>query len=251
MSAPVRGRSTRVRPATNRRPKKSPEYRARRRVILRRRLVALLTLFSIVGLTYGVFFTPLLGVRAVDVHGAVVLTDDEVRRAAAIEPGSPLVRLDLAGIRERVAAVPRIASIEVERQLPGTVRLLITERVPVGSVKLSDGFHLVDSTGKDYAVLPGAAPGVPDLVLAAPSSTDPATRAVVGVLNELPEKLRPEVVAVAATSGADVKVTLTGNRTVKWGSADDTPRKAAVLLVLLSRPGTTYDVSAPDLATVS
>ncbi|RAS61639.1 cell division protein FtsQ [Lentzea atacamensis] len=249
MSAPVRGRSTRVRPA-NRRPK-SAEYRARRRVILRRRLVALLTLLSIVGLTYGVFFTPLLGVRNVDVHGAVVLTDDEVRRAAAIEPGSPLVRLDLRGIRERVAAVPRIATVEVERQLPGTVRLLITERVPVGSVKLPDGFHLVDSTGMDYAVLPTAAPGVPELVLATPSSTDPATRAVVGVLNELPEKLRPDVLQVSATSGADVKLTLSGNRVVKWGSSDDTPRKAAVLMVLLSRPGTTYDVSSPDLATVS
>ena len=71
------------------------------------------------------------------------------------------------------------------------------------------------------------------------------------VVNELPEKLRPDVVSVSATSGADVKVTLSGNRVVKWGSSDDTPRKAAVLLVLLSRPGTTYDVSSPDLATVS
>lgn len=249
MSAPVRGRSTRVRPA-NRRPK-SPEYRARRRVILRRRLVAVLTLLSIVGLSYCVFFTPLLGVRDVPVHGAVVLTEDEVRNAAAIEPGSPLVRLDLRGIRERVAAIPRVASVEVERELPGTVRLLITERVPIGSVKLPDGFHLVDATGKDYATLPTAAPGVPELVLAAPSPADPATRAVVGVVNELPEKLRPEVLQVSATSGADVKLTLTGNRVVKWGSADDTQRKGAVLLVLLSRHGTTYDVSSPDLATVS
>jgi cell division protein FtsQ len=249
MSAPVRGRSTRVRSA-NRRPK-SAEYRARRRIILRRRLVAVLTLLTALGLTYGVFFTPLLGVRNVDVHGSLVLTDDEIRSAAAIEPGSPLVRLDLRGIRERVAAMPRIATIEVERQLPGTVRLLITERVPVGSVKLSDGFHLVDATGKDYAVLPAAAPGVPELVLAAPSPTDPATRAVVGVVNELPEKLRPDVVQVSATSGADVKVTLTGNRVVKWGGSDATPRKAAVLLVLLTRPGLMFDVSSPDLATVS
>lgn len=218
---------------------------------MRRRLVALLTLLSVVALTYCVFFTPLLGVHQVDVRGAAVLTDDEIRGVAAVEPGSPLVRLDLQGIHDRVAAMPRVAAVEVERQLPGTVRLLITERVPVGSVKLSDGFHLVDSTGKDYAVLPAAAPGVPELVLATPSPADPATRAAVGVVNELPEKLRPEVVSVAATSGADVKLTLSGNRVAKWGSSEDTPRKAAVLLVLLTRPGTTYDVSSPDLATVS
>ena len=46
-------------------------------------------------------------------------------------------------------------------------------------------------------------------------------------------------------------VAISGNRVVEWGSSDDTPRKAAVLIVLLSRPGTTYDVSSPDLATVS
>lgn len=249
MSAPVRGRSTRVRSA-NRRPK-SAEYRARRRVILRRRLVALLTLLSVVALVYCVFFTPLLGVRQVDVRGNAVLTEDEVRNVAAIASGSPLARLDLEGIHDRVAGIPRVAAVEVERQLPGTVRLLVTERVPVGSVKLPDGFHLVDSTGKDYAVLPAPAPGVPELVLAAPSPADPATRAVVGVVNELPEKLRPDVVSVAATSGADVTLTLSGNRVVKWGSSENTARKAAVLLVLLSRPGTTYDVSSPDLATVS
>ncbi|WP_167975232.1 hypothetical protein [Lentzea indica] len=44
---------------------------------------------------------------------------------------------------------------------------------------------------------------------------------------------------------------LTGNRVVKWGSSDDTPRKAAVLMVLLTRPGLVFDVSSPDLATVS
>ncbi|GGM77533.1 hypothetical protein GCM10011609_11730 [Lentzea pudingi] len=249
MSAPVRGRSTRVRPA-NRRPK-SAEYKARRRVILRRRLVALLTVLSVVGLVYCVYFTPLLGVSRVDVRGNGALTEDEVRAVAAIETGSPLIRLDLKEIHDRVAGIPRVAAVEVERQLPGTVRLVLTERVPVGSVKLPDGFHLVDSTGKDYAILPAAAPGVPELVLTLPSSSDPATRAVVGVLNELPEKLRPEVLAVAATTGADVRFTLSGGRTVKWGSAEDTARKAAVLLVLLSRPGMNYDVSSPDLATVS
>ncbi|WP_329789688.1 FtsQ-type POTRA domain-containing protein [Lentzea sp. DG1S-22] len=249
MSAPVRGRSTRARPA-NRRPK-SAEYRARRRVILRRRLVALLTLVSVIALVYCVFFTPLLGVSQVQVRGNSVLTEEEVRDIAAIEPGSPLVRLDLQGIHDRVAAIPRVAAVEVERQLPGTVRLLLTERSPVGSVKMPDGFHLVDSTGKDYAIVPAAAPGVPELVLTLPSSSDPATRAVVGVLNELPEKLRPDVVSVSATTGADVRLTLTGDRVVKWGSSELTPRKAAVLLVLLSKPGTTYDVSSPDLATVS
>jgi cell division protein FtsQ len=38
---------------------------------------------------------------------------------------------------------------------------------------------------------------------------------------------------------------------VKWGNSADSERKAMVLAALLTRPGKTYDVSAPDLPTVS
>ncbi|GLZ29759.1 cell division protein FtsQ [Lentzea sp. NBRC 105346] len=247
MSTPVRGRRVTSRAAANRR----PDRRKLRRKIMRRRIVAVLTVLSIIGLAYSVWFTPLFGVRTVDVRGTVVLTEDDVRTAAAIEPGSPLVRLDLKGIAARVGEVPRVASVEVERSLPGTVRILISERTPVGIVKTSDGVHLIDATGKDYATLTTAPPQVPELLLATPGANDPATRAVVAVVNELPEKLRPDVLSVSATGPADVKVQLTQGRVVKWGSAADTTRKGAILMVLLTRQGKTYDVSSPELPTVS
>lgn len=248
MTAPVRSQKDRSRRVSSR---AAADRRALRRKIMRRRLVALLTVLSVIALGYGVWFTPMLGVRAVDVRGTVVLTEDDVRTAAAVVPGSPLVRLDLKGIVARVAEVPRVASVEVERSLPGTVRILIAERTPVGIVKASDGVHLIDATGKDYATLPVAPPLVPELVLASPGQSDPATQAVVGVVTQLPEKLRPDILSVSAKSGADVVVKLNGGQTVRWGSAADTPRKAAVLLVLLTREGDTYDVSSPELPTVS
>ncbi|SLJ82852.1 Uncharacterised protein [Mycobacteroides abscessus subsp. abscessus] len=35
-----------------------------------------------------------------------------------------------------------------------------------------------------------------------------------------------------------------------WGGADDAERKAAVVLPLLTREGTVFDVSSPNLVTV-
>ncbi|MBB5955722.1 cell division protein FtsQ [Saccharothrix tamanrassetensis] len=244
-------------PTARRRPASAPRRRpsgrggpARRtpsrRTVLRRRLVAVLVLLVVTAVVCAVWFTPLLGVREVEVRGTGKLTADEVRTAAAVEQGSPLVRLDTDGIAARVRELPRVAGVRVERALPGTVRLTVDERTPVAVLNLPDGAHLVDATGKDYAVQPLPPEGLPEL------KAEPGGRAsAVRVLTGLPEELRREVLVVSATTDADVKLTLTAGREVRWGSSADTPRKAAVVQVLMTRDGTVFDVSSPELPTVS
>jgi len=257
MSTPVRGRP----PRTTGRGSAADRARARRarraaglparRTVLRRRAVAVLIALSIIGSVYAVFFTSALGVREVDVQGVVDLSADQVREAAAVESGAPLIRLDTTAVADRVHTLPRVSSVVVERRLPGTVRLTVVERRPVGWVKAGDGAHLVDRTGRDYAVVPVPPVGLPELVLPKADPNDSATKAVVGVLTQLPEPLRPEVLSMTAGTGADVRITLSAGREVRWGSLVDTPRKAAVLQVLLTREGTVFDVSSPELPTVS
>ncbi|MEU5692524.1 FtsQ-type POTRA domain-containing protein [Actinosynnema sp. NPDC020468] len=208
----------------------------------------MLTVLSIVGLVVVIWFTPVFGVREVDVTGITDLTADEVRGAAAIEEGTPLIRLDVAAVESRVRRLARVAGVRVERSLPGTVRLTVDERDPVGVVKAPDGAHLLDSTGKDYAVVAQPPPALPELKL---STDERAVRAAVRVLTGLPAELRGEVQAVSSSTGSDVKLSLTAGREVRWGTAENTARKAAVLLVLLTRQGTSFDVSSPELPTVS
>jgi len=255
MSTPVRGRPPRTAGKSSaadraraRRARRVPG-RVSRRTVVRRRVVALLVLVSVVGLVVGVFFTPMLGVDDVDVRGAKELTVEQVRAKAAIKPGSPIVRIDVHGIADRVRELPRVESVEVARSLPGTVRLTIVERSPVAFVKSTDGVHLVDGTAKDYATIAMPPIGLPELQLAV--DAQPALKAAVGVLTQLPEKLRAEVLSMSAQTGADVKLALSGGREVRWGSLTDTQRKAAVLEVLLTRDGTVFDVSSPELPTVS
>ncbi|MFC6092435.1 FtsQ-type POTRA domain-containing protein [Saccharothrix sp. BKS2] len=236
----------RPRPAPRRRPSRGPARPPSRRTVLRRRLVAVLVLVVVTATVCTVWFTPALGVREVQVRGVVEMTSAQVVEAAAIRPGTPLARVDGGEVAARVRALPRVADVRVERVLPGVVRLTVDERDPVGVVTGPDGAHLVDATGRDYATVAQPPAGLPEL-----KASGDALTAVVGVVTQLPEALRSEVLVVSADSPSGVRLTLSAGREVRWGSADDTPRKAAVLDVLLTRDGSVFDVSSPQLPTVS
>jgi cell division protein FtsQ len=238
-----------ARPAARRRPRgaaRRPPRRAYQRKVLRRRLIAIFVMLVVTAVVCTVWFTPVLGVREVEVRGAVDLTAEEVRAAAAIESGTPLVQLDVDAVAGRVRELPRVAGVRVERVPPGTVRLTVDEREPVGVVNAADGAHLVDATGKDYATVARPPSGLPTLEVA-----PDAVAAAVAVITQVPEALRREVLAVTAGSPSDLRLTLSAGRQARWGSSADTPRKAAVLEVLLTRKGTVFDVSSPELPTVS
>jgi cell division protein FtsQ len=227
------------------------ERRPSRRRYLARRSVALLVVLAALGLTYVVMFTSLIGVRTVEVLGTHEIPPDDVREAAAVEPGTPMVRLDTDEIAARVAKLPRVADVSVSRSFPTTVEIQVTERSPVAVVPATDGVHLVDRTGKDYATALSRPRGLPVLKVVKVAPDDPSTHAAVTVLAAVPDQLRDRVVELSAGSPGDVRFRLRNGRVVKWGDAEDNERKAAVLAPLLTRPGRTYDVATPDFPTVS
>jgi cell division protein FtsQ len=255
-SRPARTRPERSgRPA--RRPVRSRPSRPRaeivptRRRVLARRWIAVSVAVGVVLVAAAVWWTPLLGVRSVDVSGTRQLTADQVRTAASVPDGTPMVRLNLRSVQARVALLPRVASVRVAREWPSTVRIQITERSPIGYLVESDGTHLVDATGRDYATVTAPPHGLPKIVLTAVSPADQRTEAVVGVLRALPAQLRSLVLTVSARTPGSVTLGLTHGRTVRWGSAADSTHKAEVLAPLMTRLGKVYDVSSPELPTVS
>ncbi|CAM3675941.1 cell division protein FtsQ/DivIB [Kibdelosporangium persicum] len=255
MTSPTRPASRRPASSAGAAARERRERRAllrptRRRALIRRWTVVL-AFVGVLALLYVVFFTPVLGARTVDVQGTQGLTPDEVRAVAAVEMGKPLIRLDTDEIAGRVATLPRVAKVSVERSWPGTVEIIVSEREPVAYAKLADGAHMVDGTGVDYAVVPQAPPGLPSIEVATLGSGDPATRAVVDVLGRIPPQLKQRVVTLSAKTPGDVQLKLVDGQLVKWGNAADSERKAMVLAALLTRPGKVYDVAAPDLPTIS
>jgi cell division protein FtsQ len=70
------------------------------------------------------------------------------------------------------------------------------------------------------------------------------------VLAALTPAVRDELQVIEVAGPTQITLRLAGNKQVRWGSSDDSVRKAAVLAALLTQPGTIYDVTAPDLPTI-
>jgi cell division protein FtsQ len=192
----------------------------------------------------------LFGVRhvAVDSSGARRVSAAQVRDAAGIVSGTPLLRLDSAAVIHRVEQIPAVRSASVRRDWPRGVVITVTERTPAAVRVRGDGFVLVDRSGVAFADVPRRPRDLP-LVTAPIGATASAVRAALDVLDSVPPSVRDQVRTVRATSTEDVRLELTRGRTVIWGSTERGDRKGAVLAVLLARKATVYDVSAPDAPT--
>ena len=84
-------------------------------------------------LTGGAFWlltTPRLAVRSIQVEGASRVPVQEILAEADIPLGVNILRLDPAGVRARLEALPQIRRAEVIRELPDRVTILIQERRP-------------------------------------------------------------------------------------------------------------------------
>ncbi|GAA2799300.1 cell division protein FtsQ/DivIB [Crossiella cryophila] len=243
-------RAARPRPASvrGRRPA------ARRRVAKLRRLLRPWVLMSavtvLVGLGYVLYYTGLFAVREVRFEGLKALSAEDIRTAANVPDGTPLLQVDTEEVAARIGAVPRVFTVRVERSFPSSLVVTVDERSPVAVFEGADGPQLVDSTGRAYATVPKPPDGLPALKVRSAAPDDPAAKAAVDVLAAVPEKLRPEVLEVFAEVPGDVRLRLTGGREVRWGSTADSDRKALVLEPLLGRPGKIFNISSPDLPTV-
>jgi cell division protein FtsQ len=163
-------------------------------------------------------------------------------------------RLSTDEIRDRVAAMPGIATVEVSRSWPNTVEITVTERTAIAffdSGPGGDGVHLVDGGGVVFKTVPARPAGLPELKLPKVSADDPVTRAVTAVLGVIPEQLLKQVTTATAKTPASVEFTLSSGKIVRWGTAEQTDRKAKVLAALLTQEGKVYDVAAPELPTIT
>jgi cell division protein FtsQ len=197
---------------------------------------------------------PVLAVGTVQVDGADTLSAEEVREAAGIDVGIPLLRVDVEEVEARVARLPQIASVEVTRGWPRSVVVTVVERVPVAVVGEAGRRSLVDADGVLFDTITGAAPpGVVPLDVAAPGPGDPATMAALEALVALPDEVRDEVDGAAVTGPEDLTLTLTDGTLVRWGGPAESATKASVLTALLDRvadgdlePAGVIDLSTPD-----
>jgi cell division protein FtsQ len=221
----------------------APPPRDRRRTAL---VVVAATVAVAVLLTWLIAFSSVFGARSVDVRGTKLLTATQVRNAADISSGTPLVRIDTVAVRRRVEGLAEVASARVSTSFPSTVVITITERQPVGYVRRANRSVLVDRTGAQYRTVTTAPAGLPKFVVPAGADARPTAQAVAAVAAALPGTVRTQVRSIEALSPSAITLVLTRSRVVQWGSAARTADKARLLPVLLTHGSSQIDLTDPD-----
>ncbi|MFM1966968.1 MAG: hypothetical protein RL134_2693 [Actinomycetota bacterium] len=181
---------------------------------------------------------------AADVAGP--LSPDEVGTVAAVETGTPLLRVDTGAIEERITALPQVESATVSRSWPDTIVIDVTRRSPVALVASAGGYDVVDASGAVIRTIPATEGDLPIV-----RATGDGVGAAVAVARELPEDIRRRVVGIEATTRNNVTLLLRNGSEVMWGSAEEGAFKAEVLTVLLKVDAKFYDVSAPGVPATS
>ena len=119
-----------------------------------RRTAMVVAVLVLMTMAAGVYVSPLMRVRKVEVVGATTVNVEEIESLAALD-GDSLFRLDTSEAQERIGYLPMVQSVTIERNWPHTVRIEVHERQPWGFWQVGADRYVIDAEG---VVLPEAVP---------------------------------------------------------------------------------------------
>lgn len=201
----------------------------------------------LVGASWLVYVSSVLGVRAVEVEGTRLLSIQQVQDAASVAQGRALASLDIDQVADRVRALTPVASVTVSRDWPHQVTIVVQEREVVAAVRLGDQVSGMDAEGvlfRTYRRVPARLPLVDADSLTDLGQDEALREAAVAVASLAPQIAR-QVAVVEVVSRDDLTLVLHDDDRVTWGSAEESDLKAEVLEALLAQSASVYDVSVP------
>jgi cell division protein FtsQ len=239
-----------------------PRIDARRREVrearhgrLRRTLLVVAILATVMASGYGATRSALLDIDAINVNGAQHTAADTVRQASGLRVGDHLVEIDLDRAGEQIRALPWVADVTVDRSWKGTIDVTITERSPAAAVHAGgDGWLVVDS---DRRVLFSSATAPPDLPIIegvggvpVGQSLDASAQPAITVARALSPGLRTRVIAVHADDPAALVMDIRPAGKVRFGGATDVQQKITSLQAVFAQADLAglcvVDVRVPD-----
>lgn len=103
-------------------------------------------------------------VRNVEVSGATHTSREALEAVTSAFVGVNLFKIDIARVQAELRALPWVSHIEIEKKLPDTLRIQVTERTPCALVQSAGTLRYADANGAAFAPL-APATGDPDLPL--------------------------------------------------------------------------------------
>lgn len=206
----------------------------RRRLRWRRVAMALAVIAGVAG-AFVLYRSPLLRVQEVEVVGAVNVPAERIQETADLQDAS-LFNADLAGARERIAALPLVKGVHTKLEWPDKVRIQVVERAPWGHWNLAGASYVIDDEGVILADISPAdgAPVINDLgpptpPLAAGDRVDgDAVKLAQALLTSVPEQLALAIAQFEYTPDNGLSLVTDAGYRVVMGDSQNTDYKLAV-----------------------
>lgn len=191
-------------------------------------------------------------IAAVKLSGQRETTEFEILEALEIEQGTSLALFDAAAARERLARIPWVETVSVQKLYPGTLQVRIDEREAFALWQRGDRLSVIDASGR---VISDEVDGrYANLLMLVGHGAQYRGDRILAALEKMPE-LRPRVRAARLVSDRRWDLLLENGITVRLPETD-VPRALADLMRLdaetglLTRDITVVDIRLPDRVVV-
>lgn len=189
-----------------------------------------------------------LQLRTIEVKGRSHTPKSVLLAASELTLGEPMLTISLPELHERLSTIGWIDQVAIERRMPSTIRIILTERVPMALLQTEAGHRVIDQSG---TVIAGADPSTfGHLTVVAGHSAAPNAGPILNILQTEPE-LFAEVWAVTYQSERRWDVHLRNGIRVRLPETD--PRTAWSRLAIIdhgkqitSRDLAVIDMRVPD-----
>ena len=189
-----------------------------------------------------------LRIEEVLVEGRARTDGEEILTRLGLATGRPILAVDPSAARAQLEALPWVQSASVERQLPGTIYIRLTEREPLALWQENGVIRVIDRKG---GVIPGVEPRrFAHLPLVVGSDAPAHAAKLIAVMNSEPD-LRQRVTAAVRVAGRRWNVQIEGRIDVRLPEADAAAAWSQLARIerqqgLLSRDVIVIDLRLPD-----
>ena len=207
----------------------------------RRRLRLLLLIIAVLSLGVGGYFlskSSLFDVDEIVIEGVSTELEREVREAADINKGKPLLEVNSSSSSKRIEAIPWVREARISRSWGGTITIRVSTREPVAAFLSEEGWVVVDIEGRvldkedelPYDLLP-IEEEVGSLSIGewAPEQVIP----LIQVAGTISTELTGDVSSIKG--GNQIELLLFGGGKILFGDSSDIEEKALAAATILSQ----------------
>ncbi|MEL7565381.1 MAG: FtsQ-type POTRA domain-containing protein [Dehalobacterium sp.] len=110
-------------------------------------LIKILTLILILFTAYFFIHSSFFSVASIQVIGAKQVKEADIIALSGLTKGENIFKIDKAEAEKKISTNSMVAGVQIDKQLPRRVKIIIQERIPVALVPVTGGLMQIDIDG--------------------------------------------------------------------------------------------------------